>query len=403
MKLPDDVRRTLAGRFQNKHREWLVGEVTDNQWPIKVPLGAPTEQVALRQVDGVRAWVVAWQRWQGSGRLSWADRRWKALGVQQLPECLILEGPQDVAAWIGESARWELARSRYSSLVAEWPSLGLHLPRHFDVLADYSDGDFWRLTEVLKWIVLNPRSNLYPRQIPVAGLDSKWLDGRKVLIANLVAAVQDYPAGETDFFRRCGLKGLPQLLRMRVLDPALRKVLGALGDISAPWEEVASLSIQPKYVFIVENLQTGLAFDDLPGAVVIMRLGYAVDVLSRIPWVQQAKCIYWGDVDTHGFSILHRARKYLPRLESMMMDETTLLAHRDLCVEETDQHPATELPLLSPVEHQLYLALKNNSIGQQIRLEQERIRWDFAWTVIETIILREYDKSDDSDGRQAAL
>ena len=33
-------------------------------------------------------------------------------------------------------------------------------------------------------------------------------------------------------------------------------------------------------VFVVENLQTGLAFDDLPEAVVIMRLGYAVDVLG---------------------------------------------------------------------------------------------------------------------------
>lgn len=72
-------------------------------------------------------------------------------------------------------------------------------------------------------------------------------------------------------------------MRMRVLDPDLRGSLGGLGDISAPCEEVASIGIRPKNVFVVENLQTGLAFDDLPGAVVIMRLDYAVDVLGQLP------------------------------------------------------------------------------------------------------------------------
>lgn len=72
-----------------------------SQWPLEVPLGIPTEQAALRQVDGVRAWVSAWQGWQGVGTLSWCERRWKALGVQRLPEKLALRGPEDVALWIG--------------------------------------------------------------------------------------------------------------------------------------------------------------------------------------------------------------------------------------------------------------------------------------------------------------
>jgi len=95
MKLPDDVRQFLARRFQGKHREWLIGEAGKCQWPLEVPLGIPTEQVALRQVDGVRAWVSAWQRWQGVGTLSWRERRWRTLGVQRLPEKLTLNGPKD--------------------------------------------------------------------------------------------------------------------------------------------------------------------------------------------------------------------------------------------------------------------------------------------------------------------
>ncbi|STZ49964.1 Uncharacterized protein conserved in bacteria [Neisseria dentiae] len=260
------------------------------------------------------------------------------------------------------------------------------LPKYFDILADYSEADFRRLADILDWIHCHPQSNLYPRQIPVAGIDSKWLESRKALIADLMATLQGEPTGERDFFRRCGLRAQPQLLRMRVLDPSLRARLGGLGDISAPCEEIAGLDIQPKQVFIVENLQTGLAFTDLPGTVVIMRLGYAVDVLGRLPWLQQAQCIYWGDLDTHGFAILHRARTYLPHLKTVLMDESTLMSHRDLWGEEKAPHPATELSLLTHSEQQLYQSIKENTLGQHIRLEQERIRWDVAWDVIKASI-----------------
>ena len=386
MKLPEDVRQFLVRRFQSKHREWLTGDAGESQWPLEVPLGIPTEQAALRQVDGVRAWVSAWQHWQGIGTLSWCERRWKALGVQRLPEKLALGGPEDVAMWIGESRRWERAQSRYQTLTARWPVLAQQLPRYFDILADYSDTDFRRLAEMLDWINLNPKSNLYPRQIPVAGADSKWLESRKGLISDLVATIQNDPTGDRDFFRRCGLRPQPPLMRMRVLDPELRARLGGLGDISAPCEDVASIGIQPTNVFIVENLQTGLAFDDLAGAVVIMRLGYAVDVLGQLPWLQRAQCIYWGDIDTHGFAILNRARTYIPSLKTVLMDESTLMNHRNLWVEEKDQHLSIELPLLTSTEQQLYQLLKSNTCGQQVRLEQERVRWDVAWTAIQASI-----------------
>ena len=383
MKLPEDVRQFLARRFQSKHREWLVGDAGEDQWPLEVPLGIPTEQAALRQVDGVRAWVSAWQGWQGVGSLSWCERRWKALGVQRLPEKLALSGPEDVAIWIGESARWERAQSHYRTLTARWPVLAQQLPRYFDVLADYGDADFRRLAEMLDWIANHPQSDLYPRQLPVSGLDSKWLDGRKGLLTDLVAAIQKDSSSELDFYQRCGLRAPPLLVRMRVLDQALRARVGGVGDITAPVEELAGLNLPVSHVFIVENLQTGLAMSDMPGAVVFMRLGYNVDVLARFPWLACAKCIYWGDLDTHGFAILHRARSYIPALQSVLMDEDTLLQHKALWVDESAQHPATELPLLTEQEQQLYRDLKQQRWGQNVRLEQERIDWATAWSVLQ--------------------
>jgi hypothetical protein len=114
-----------------------------------------------------------------------------------------------------------------------------------------------------------------------------------------------------------------------------------------------------------------------------MGLGYGVDVLGKIPWLHHARCMYWGDIDTHGFAILNRARSYLPNLETVLMDEATLLGHRELWVEEKDQNASAELSLLTGSELTLFRALKNNTWGKHVRLEQERIRWDEAWSVIQ--------------------
>lgn len=381
----------LERRFKNKHRQWLDISGNPEQpeglfWPLEVTLGIPTESQALKQVEDVRAWVAAWQTWRGAGSLSWSDRRWRKLGTQRVPEKLVLDSPAEVAQWIGEAERWARSQLRYKELIGLWPRLASKLPRYFDLLADYSEVDYRRLVDMVAWIDKNPASNLYPRQVPVSGLDSKWIEKRKGLLADLVETARG-ESSEGDFFHRCGLKAPPQLVRLRILDDHLRRRVGGLSDISAPWEQLAELDLTVSNVFIVENLQTGLAFDDLPGSVVIMQLGYGVDVLSCLPWVAKSHCVYWGDLDTHGFAILNRARGYLPELKSVLMDEGTLHGHRDLWVEEKAQHNAELLPLLSNAEQALYQSIKLNKWGQNVRLEQERIAWNFAWQTLQQILL----------------
>jgi hypothetical protein len=396
MKFPDDVQKELKRRFKRRHREWLETSGAPqrpeaNAWPLEVNLGIPTEKQALKQVEDVRAWVAAWQSWHGVGSLSWGERRWRKLGTQPVPEKLLLSGPGEVAQWIGEADRWDRAQQRYEHLVGRWPQLSDNLPRYFAILADYCEVDYRRLVDMLAWIENNPASNLYPRQLPVSGLDSKWLEKRKALLADLVDNVRDTSSSEgdfgaSDFYGRCGLKAPPQLIRLRLLDDSLSQRVGGLSDLSAPWEQLAELDLPVSIVFIVENLQTGLAFDDLPGSVVIMQLGYGVDVLGRLPWAAKAHCIYWGDLDTHGFAILNRARSHLPELKSVLMDEATLRNHQDLWVEEKDQHAADTLPLLTDTEQAVYQAIKHNTWGQNVRLEQERIAWDVAWKRLQMAI-----------------
>lgn len=89
-----------------------------------------------------------------------------------------------------------------------------------------------------------------------------------------------------------------------------------------------------------------------------------------------------GDIDTHGFAILGRLRGHLPQVRSLLMDEATLLAHRELWVTEPLPHPAESIEHLDAVEQLLYRDIRIDSFGVRARLEQERINWHLAWREI---------------------
>jgi hypothetical protein len=109
-----------------------------------------------------------------------------------------------------------------------------------------------------------------------------------------------------------------------------------------------------------------------------MRLGNAVSLLSGLTWLHDCSTLYWGDIDTHGFGILNRARSHFPNLRSVLMDQDTLFAYRGLWVEEGAQSSETVLPLLTPAEREVFDGLRTNTWGHRIRLEQERILWPDA-------------------------
>ena len=163
---------------------------------------------------------------RGTGTIVWEDRRWRVLGTQRVAARLVLIGPEEVAQWIGEADRWERARRRYADLVSRWPGLSGKLSRHFDLLADYGDVDYRRLVDLVAWLEENPRSGMYPRQLPVAGLDSKWVEGRTTIVAEMVDAIRGNSPDGGDFYRRCGLQVPPKLIRLRILDCDLRDRVG---------------------------------------------------------------------------------------------------------------------------------------------------------------------------------
>ncbi|MGB6729353.1 MAG: DUF2220 domain-containing protein, partial [Terracidiphilus sp.] len=127
-----------------------------------------------------------------------------------------------------------------------------------------------------------------------------------------------------------------------------------------------------KRVFVTENEINGLVFPNVPASLVIFGLGYGLERLGEVGWLRQRALHYWGDIDTYGFHILDRLRSIFPDAQSFLMDRETLLEHVALWVRESTPYDG-ELRRLTTAESALYEDLRQNRLGDRVRLEQERI------------------------------
>jgi hypothetical protein len=386
MKQPDDVRRRLETAWARNWTTWLGG---GGAWPLTVSLDPPTESKARQHWTHFQAWVRIWNAPEWAGRVEFVSRAWRSLGVQEVPSAVRFEGPDAVAATLGPSKQlqWAASAARWSERVKAWPDLGDELRAIADQLGTFSDGDYQRFITAFEWLASHPDSGLYVRQLPIAGLDSKWVEAHAGPIARLLARRLQRPQGL--LAQVAGLAFQSSRRRMRLLDPELRARMGGLSDIQAPLEQLARLVLPVRVAIVVENQQTALACGDIPGAVLLMGGGFAVTELGRIPWLERVPIVYWGDIDTAGLAILNALRSWHPHTVACMMDQETLLCHSDLWSRE-DVPTLGVLNHLTAEEAELHRLLVSGELwGPGMRLEQERLEWTRAWVQLCDAVERE--------------
>lgn len=362
-----ELRRRAQRLFERDSRGWAATGRCDAV--IDAPLHPPTERDALADLDAARAWVSEWREAEASGdiTLRWTTRTWPRAGSQAVPERAVVHGAGAIARVAGVEDEWITLRERLDALRSGFGAqpredLVAVLRTQARVVCALDAADFERLVSVLAWLRENPASGMRVRELPVRGIHTKWIQARRGLVESLHGAM----TGNAGL----GLREPSPLVRMRLLDPALH--LGPLRDVTAPVEQLAALPLQAPRVFVLENLTTMLALPDSPGAVALDGGGRRVDLIARLPWAQEVT--YWGDLDSHGFSILHQLRAHGVEAASVLMDTETLLEHRDLW--GTDSDPDTSvLPLLTAAEQ---ATLRLLGAEGNVRLEQERIPWDYA-------------------------
>ena len=413
MKSPEEVIKWVKQRYQRQRWAWLDGR---GAWPLQVSLDVPTQKAALSDPSAVRAWSSAWAAWLAanpagaspqSPRLLTTTVAWRNMGEQTLPSALAFGTPECVAGFCRDSKTWENIASRRAAMLARWPSLQASgFGPNYTALGELKDGDFDRLLGVLEWFVANPKSGIYLRQLPVPNIDTKWIDlQRRGLVADLFRRITKPPASvpseqlavDTDgaegdaantaaamedassnFYDICGLLRPLAKLRILVLCPKLRTQVGGLRDIEATIDDWAQLKLEPRQLLVVENKDTCLAMPDVEGVVAVIKLGNAVSLVTKIPWLKRVPVLYWGDIDTYGYSILVQARKRLHDVRSVLMDRVTVETHLDRLVGEGQQTKTVERSLLTAAELDVYNTLLANDWGTSRRLEQERLEWPNA-------------------------
>jgi hypothetical protein len=365
--------------------DFLRARVTGEAlFPLELKLKRPSPRDVRECFGEVQDWARALsaecREARGFGyELRLETLRNRVQGANDLPVAAIVPGENDALRLIRRQADADRFMSILNTTAEKYPALREWLSRR-SLLALSHFNDWSRILAVLDWFIANPRSGLYLRQLDIQGIDTKFIEGHRGLLAELLDivlpenVVDRSAAGVKGFSQRYGLRSEPPLVRFRILDRNAQ--LQGLSDVSLTPAEFSTLRLPIRRVFVTENRTNGLAFPDHPGAIVAFGMGYGMDRFVETPWLSGLDVWYWGDIDTHGFRILDRLRATLPQARSFLMDRATLDAHRSLCVEEPAEKRYTgELLRLSSEEHALFQDLRHDRIGERIRLEQERIAY----------------------------
>jgi hypothetical protein len=301
-----------------------------------------------------------------------------------------------VAAWIDEPAQaWRLLRvagevatveSVYAVSRAADPAIAGWVAEH--PLRALSHAARWpELTATVLWLHDKVGTAAYLREIDVPGVDTKFIEGHRTILAELLDALAPGVADESrsasrDFARRYGLSDKPAMTRVRSLDGT--PVVGGFTDAVVRVDELARLELPARRVLVVENEITFLALPRVAGAIAFFGAGFDVLRLGRLPWLRNRDVVYWGDLDTHGFVILDRLRGQLPEVRSILMDVDTLTAHATQWTTDTSPSRAI-LERLTPGETPVYQTLRDHELGTSVRLEQERVTYDRVVTAVNAI------------------
>lgn len=361
-------------------------------FPLALRLRRPDTRAYGENFEAVRNWIRALESGARMRRgfgydIEWTDINHRQLGRNRIPSRITVPTEADALKLIGKeksAARFEQLRQ---SIERSFPTLTGWLVRK-PFLALEHDRDWSRILAVLAWFRDHPNSNLYLRQLDIEGVDTKFIESRKPLLAELLAVVLERTADVQfgvfqTFEQRYGLKSKPPTVRFRVLDQSL--AVGGLLDVATPVAQFASLSTAARRIFITENEINGLAFPDVTESMVVFGMGKSLNLLRSATWMQSCEIYYWGDIDTHGFAMLDQLRAILPAARSLLMDRETFLAHRPLWVcEDTPFRGA--LPRLQADESELFDALVDNRFGEKVRLEQERVSFGRVQHVIQDAV-----------------
>lgn len=349
--------------------------------PITLPIRGPTPDELLGDPAAVAAWVERWrkasQRHRGQAGVTIESRvvRSRALGDNEVPARIRIGAFEELAAILGTSEVVTHLDRQIDVTRRELPAAVPWVVAHpLEVVAHATMWD--RVISTVRWIVDHDVSDLDIRHLDLPGVDTKFVEQHRKLLGRLLEQAltpERVDPASNDFAGRYGFRSRPRYIRFRLLTP-VPAFPPEVTELELRADELAQVPLSIRTAFVVENKASYLVFPAVPNAVAIFGEGFGVTTLEKVPWLRERELVYWGDIDTHGFAILHRLRERVPSVRSILMDRETLLAHREQLVVEPSPTNAP-LPKLTGHEAALYKDLVEDRYGTAVRLEQERVRF----------------------------
>ncbi|WP_324171587.1 Wadjet anti-phage system protein JetD domain-containing protein [Sulfurimonas sp.] len=307
--------------------------------------------------------------------LIYKEFNFKTIGLQRLPVSVVFKDKDIFLDFIKKSDEFSRFVKNYEMIITKYPSLKkLLLAKPFLVL-DYND--VWnKLFSVCNFFIINPRPNIYIRELSIKNIDTKFIEKYKKILDKLLTILLNQDNVNTDittlsnygFEKKYYLKYPLPTIRFRILDSS--QTIGGLSDISLNIDEFKHLYPTCKYIYIVENKITTLSFPPLKNSMVIFGNGYGVEVLRDVKWLHEKEIFYWGDIDSDGFAILSQVRGYFKGTVSILMDKQTKDNFEYFGV-EVKATTCKKLINLTVEEKNMF-----DNIGN-FRLEQERIGFEY--------------------------
>lgn len=381
----------LRSTFQTLEKTQIEKDLTEKTivFPYRLTLKMPNSNELSDQFEEARLWIekiISIKKL----KINWREFNHRILGRQKIPQSIFVESLQEAISFISKKCEEqyfiEIAKATINTHTELLPWLK---KRPLQALALHQE--WGQILAIVSWIKKHPQPKIYLRQMDIVGVHSKFIEThRRVLIELLDLALHDNAINRdyinaNQFAARYGFLEKPQRIRFRSLDSNLSPINHLkLADISLDSASFSLLNIKPKQVFITENEINFLAFPLVKEAIVIFGAGYGWGALAKASWLQQCEIYYWGDIDTHGFAILNQLRSYFPHVQSLLMDQNTLMSHQHLWGVE-EKPVKHELHLLTENEAQLFQALQGNHWQKNLRLEQEHIGFHHLYVAIENI------------------
>jgi len=299
-----------------------------------------------------------------------AGRNFRRTGSHELPDSVVFETIDDYIYFIGCTKEWRLFLDHYKTIIDTIPKLKDWTLNNCLWL---TKGEInWNdVLKVCRYFIATPQPNLYLRQLPIE-IHTKFIEENTALIQSLLDfLIPDHVRStqQKRFAERFFLRYDEPLIRLRFLDENPHPDF-KFRDISIPLSDFEALELPGENILIAENKMNFLTLPLINSTVAIWSGGgFNIAYLKNASRLSDKRILYWGDIDEHGFQILHQLRSYHPHAQSIMMDRTTFETFHHYAVKGS-RNTSQNLTMLTKEEYELFQHLK--TMGNN-RLEQEKI------------------------------